>query len=148
LRRITDLPEFGIVVFSFLLNFVWEMLQVPTYAGVDTMPHWQGVKMCTAATLGDVGFTLAAFWVTSLAAHSRYWFVRAHRRHIALYLAIGIALTVAFEYHYVNISKRWVYSELMPIVPLFDIGLGPLLQWLIVPPLVIWFTRRQRGGET
>ena len=31
----------------------------------------------------------------------------------------------------------------MPIVPVVGIGLTPLLQWLLIPPLAIWFVRRQ-----
>jgi hypothetical protein len=30
----------------------------------------------------------------------------------------------------------------MPIVPLLDIGLTPLLQWLLLPPLLIRLLRR------
>jgi len=147
LTRITNLPEFGIVVFSFLLNFVWEMLQVPTYACVAAMPHWQGVKMCTQATFGDVGFALTAFWLTALAARSRCWFVESAGRFMALYIAVSIVLTIGFEFYHVNISGRWVYFDRMVVVPLLDIGSGPLLQWLIIPPLVLWFTRRHLKGE-
>lgn len=60
-----------------------------------------------------------------------------------LYVGIGIALTMGFEYYYTNISLRWTYSELMPLVPPLGTGLSPLLQWIIIPLLVIWFTKRQ-----
>ena len=43
---ITRQPEFGIVIFSFLLHFVWEYLQAPTYAEMMNLPHWEGVKLC------------------------------------------------------------------------------------------------------
>lgn len=60
-----------------------------------------------------------------------------------VYLAVGVALTVGFEYYYTQVSMRWSYSELMPLVPPFGTGLSPLLQWLVIPPLVLWFTARQ-----
>jgi hypothetical protein len=31
----------------------------------------------------------------------------------------------------------------MPVVPGVGIGLSPLIQWLALPPLVIWLVRRQ-----
>jgi hypothetical protein len=31
----------------------------------------------------------------------------------------------------------------MPIVPWIRVGLLPALQWLLLPPLVLWFVRRQ-----
>jgi hypothetical protein len=31
----------------------------------------------------------------------------------------------------------------MPRLPLLGTGLAPLLQWLLIPPLVAWLVRRQ-----
>lgn len=136
-------PEANIVIFSFLLHFVWEFWQAPTYAGMIELNHWDGIKLCTSATVGDVGFALTAFWTASAVARSRYWFHTPTILSVAAYLAVGIALTVGFEYYYTNISLRWTYSELMPLVPPFGTGLSPLLQWLTIPLLVLWFARRQ-----
>lgn len=143
MRGIANQPEFGVAVFSFLLHFVWEYLQAPTYAGMAELPHWDGVKLCTSATFGDVGFALTAFWIASATARSRYWFVAPRPLPMLVYLAVGVALTIGFEYYYTQISMRWTYSELMPLVPPFGTGLSPLLQWLVIPPLVLWFTARQ-----
>jgi len=144
---LADRPEFGIVVFSFLLHFVWEFIQVPTYAGMSEMDHWQATKLCLWATFGDVGFALTAFWITCMAARSRYWILRPAPFQLALFMAVGVGLTIGFEYYYTQITQRWTYSELMPLVPPFGTGLSPLIQWLVIPPLVLWFTRRQlRGG--
>lgn len=136
-------PEFNVVIFSFLLNFVWEFLQAPTYAGMVDMNHWDGIKLCTAATFGDVGFALTAFWGTCLFARSRSWIFSPTASQLLMFLAIGIVLTISFEYYYTNISLRWTYSDLMPLVPPFGTGLSPLLQWIIVPLIVIGFARQQ-----
>ncbi|MCP4319450.1 MAG: hypothetical protein GY789_26545 [Hyphomicrobiales bacterium] len=146
MRKITIAPEFNVAVFSFLLNFVWEYIQAPTYAGMIELNHWDGIKLCTSATFGDVGFALTAFWGTSLVARSRQWICTPSAFQVLVFLAVGIALTVGFEYYYTNISLRWTYSELMPLVPPFGTGFSPLLQWIVVPLLVIWFTRRQIRG--
>ena len=58
----------------------------------------------------------------------------------------GIALTVGFEFYYTNISERWTYSDLMPLVPPFGTGLSPLLQWIFIPLAVVWLTQRQAVG--
>ena len=139
---IASMPEFGVAVFSFLLHFVWEFIQAPTYSGMVDMPHWDGIKMCTSATFGDVGFALTAFWITSLASRSRQWIYAPRAWQVLVFLAVGIGLTIGFEYYYTQISLRWTYSELMPQVPPFGTGLSPLLQWIVIPLLVIWFTHR------
>lgn len=144
---ITNSPEFNIVVFSFLLHFIWEFIQAPTYAGMIDLNHWDGIKLCTSATFGDVGFALTAFWITSAIARSRSWILNPSSQQILVFLFIGIALTISFEYYYTQHSLRWTYSELMPLVPPFGTGLSPLLQWLIIPILVIWFSQRQINFE-
>ena len=145
-RRLSEQPDIPVFVFSFLLHFVWEFLQVPAYAGMAELPHWEGVKLCTSATIGDVGFALAAFWTASVIARSRLWLLRPRPSETAIFLAAGVALTVGFEYYYTNLSLRWTYSELMPLVPPFGTGLSPLLQWLAIPPLVLWLSRRHLLG--
>ncbi|WP_026481086.1 hypothetical protein [Ahrensia sp. 13_GOM-1096m] len=146
LKAIINTPEFNIAVFSFLLHFVWEFVQAPTYAGMIEMNHWDGIKLCMSATFGDVGFALTAFIVTSIAARSRDWYASPKAWQLMLFLSVGIALTVGFEYYYTNITLRWTYSELMPLVPPFGTGLSPLLQWIIVPLLALGITRRQIAG--
>lgn len=141
-----DVPEVPVAFFSFLLHFVWEFVQVPVFAGMAEMAHWEAIKLCMSATFGDVGFALTAFWIASLAARSRNWLLRPQRLQILIFMGVGIALTVGFEYYYTNVSLRWTYSDAMSLVPPFGTGLSPLMQWLIIPPLVIWLTRRHLLG--
>lgn len=143
-----EVPELPVAFFSFMLHFVWEFVQVPTYADMAEMAHWEAIKLCMSATFGDVGFALTAFWIASLAARSRNWILRPERLSVAIFVGVGIALTVGFEYYYTNVSLRWTYSDAMPLVPPFGTGLSPLMQWLIIPPLVIWLTRRHLLGAS
>ncbi|MBB4208862.1 hypothetical protein GGD87_002729 [Rhodobaca bogoriensis DSM 18756] len=119
---------------------------MPAFAGMSDMEHWEAIKLCLSATIGDVGFALTAFWVASLAARSRDWVLGPRKLPLGLFLAVGILLTIGFEYYYTNVSLRWGYSELMPLVPPFGTGLTPILQWLIIPPVVVWLTRRHLLG--
>ncbi len=141
-----EVPEVPVAFFSFLLHFGWEFVQVPAFAGMAEMGHWEAIRLCLSATIGDVGFALTAFWAASLAARSRDWVLRPARLPLGLFLAVGILLTIGFEYYYTNVSLRWAYSDLMPLVPPFGTGLTPILQWLIIPPLVVWLSRRHLLG--
>ncbi|MFN7089053.1 MAG: hypothetical protein ACK4P4_00635 [Allorhizobium sp.] len=140
-NSVWNVPELPVAYFSFILHFVWEFVQVPTYIGMAEMPHWEAIKLCLSATFGDVGFALTAFWLASLAARRRNWILWPARFSAVIFVAVGIVLTVGFEYYYTNISLRWTYSDLMPLVPPFGTGLSPLLQWLVV-----WLTRRHLLG--
>ena len=145
-RSAPPIPEIPIVIFSFLLHFVWEFLQVPTYAGMAETTHWEGIKFCTTATFGDVGFALTAFWAASAVGASRQWIQKRRRVPFVVFIAVGIALTIAFEYYYTEVSLRWSYSGIMPLVPPLGTGLSPLLQWIVIPPLVVWLTSRHLQG--
>ena len=139
---LSTFPEIVVAVTTFCLHFVWEFVQAPTYSGMVEMNHWDGIKLCMSATFGDVGFALTAFWLTALAARSRNWMMRPTPLNYVLFLAVGLALTVGFEYYYTQISLRWTYSDLMPLVPPFGTGLSPLLQWVFIPLLTVWTSRR------
>lgn len=51
-------------------------------------------------------------------------------------------MTILLEWHAVYWTGRWAYSDLMPIVPFLGIGVVPILQWLVLPPAVLYFLRR------
>ena len=138
-------PEFNILVFSFLINLPWELWQVTFYQGIAEQPHGAGVKVCTQATFGDAGIALAAFWVTAFFAGTRSWIKQSSKLDIAIYIGIGLAATIVFEALATGVLGRWAYNDAMPRLPILGTGLLPLLQWLTLPPLALWFVRRQTG---
>jgi hypothetical protein len=136
-------PETNVAIFTFLLNLVWELAQVPLFAGMPTADHWRAILVCGRATLGDVVIALIAFWGVAAVARSRSWVVRPTVRQAVGFAAIGAVITIVMERLATQVLHRWAYAATMPVVPILDIGLSPLLQWLLLPPLVLWFVRRQ-----
>lgn len=63
------------------------------------------------------------------------------RPHAALprWFAVGLFITVAIEKWAISVG-RWQYTEAMPTIA--GIGLSPLLQWIIIPTLIVFFVRR------
>jgi hypothetical protein len=147
LRTFLQAPEFNVGVFGFLLNLAWEFWQIPFFVGMADQPHWLGVKICTQSTLGDVAILLAAFWITAIAAHTRNWVLLPRRQDLAIFLGVGIIATMLFESMATGLAGRWAYTMNMPRLPVIGTGLLPLLQWLVIPPLVLWFARRQIKGD-
>jgi hypothetical protein len=143
LRIVLSLPELHLALFAFLLNFVWEMLQIPFFRGMTQAPHGDAVRICLQATLGDVGITLAAFWTIAWLGRDRHWPTRPRPAQIAAFALVGILITTAFEWLATQVWSLWSYSGLMPMIPFLGVGLVPLLQWIVLPPLVIWFVHRQ-----
>jgi hypothetical protein len=141
-------PEFNIAIFALLLNLPWEFLQVPFFSEMPSTEHWNGVKTCVRATAGDAAIMLLAYWMVAVAWRDRHWLRRPRAGHLFLFLADGVAITIAIER--LALAGAWIgswsYSERMLIIPVLEVGFSPVLQWLVLPPLVLWFARRQVGA--
>lgn len=137
-------PWAAVAGFASLLHFCWEMLQAPLYRGMTSTPHWEAIVQCAQATLGDVAIALAAYAATVPLWGGRWWLGGASRRCWLSLLGAGLALTIGFEVVNVYVRHRWAYGPAMPIV--LGIGLTPLLQWTLLPPLTVWLARRHLLG--
>ena len=66
---------------------------------------------------------------------------------VAGFTGLGLAATILFEILATQVWHRWHYSSLMPTIPMLEVGLIPLLMWGVLPPLILWFVRRQLRGQ-
>jgi hypothetical protein len=143
---LTKTPELNVAAFALLLNFAWEILQAPLFVGMAEMPHAQVTKACLQATVGDAVIMLLAYGVVSVVVRSRSWILASKGWQLSLFVAIGVSITAGIEW----LATRgywmasWNYLPTMPLVPGTDIGLVPLLQWIVLPLLTVWFARRRR----
>lgn len=144
LASFTSVPEFNLAVFALLLNFPWELAQAPLYRGMVEAPLWQALKTCGLATAGDAVIILVAYWVVAATTH-RGWIATPRLKNVMSFVAVGLAVTSGIEWmalHGLWVTK-WQYASTMPVISGVGIGLSPLLQWILLPPLVVWFAKRQ-----
>ena len=122
------------------LSLAWEIAHLPLYT------LWKQATLAYVAfaaahcTVGDVligSAALAAALVVTRAPALANW----HWRRIAIANAVMATSYTAFsEWMNTFVLRSWEYSELMPCVSLGDIELGvsPLVQWSVIPPLALW----------
>jgi hypothetical protein len=150
LEGVTRMPELNVFVFALLLNFPWEILQTPLFEHMPDAPHWEAIKTCSRATLGDAAIMLVAYWVVAATRGSRTWIARPQTATVFLFATFGVLATALIER--LALAGLWIdswaYSASMPIVPGIGVGLSPLLQWIVLPLLVVWFVRRQIRTDT
>lgn len=146
LKSLTKLPEFNVLLFALLLNYPWEFIQAPLFEGMAERPHGAAVKACTQAALGDSVIMLVAYWGVAALGRGRAWIAAPGWREVLLFSSIGVAITVVIEWLALNGRwlNGWTYSSLMPIIPGLGVGLVPVLQWIVLPPLVAALVARQR----
>ncbi len=143
LGRLLNTVEVNIVIFAFLLNFAWEILQAGLYRGFNELSYERGVSYCTRATLADTAILLVSFWLVAWLGGNRDWPLRPGARRVVGFTSIGLVTTVILEILSTRVWGRWSYAESMPLVPILDVGMAPFLQWVLLPPLTVWFVRRQ-----
>ena len=146
LRGAVRWPELTLASFAFLLNFPWEIIQSPLFVGMASMPHRNAVLYCTRAAFGDVGIMVIAFWIVAAGSgRGRGWLQQSGRMPIAIFVIIGVVISIAIEV--LATSGRWLegwtYSADMPVLWGVNVGLVPVLQWIVLPPAAALLTQRQ-----
>ncbi len=138
-----NIIELNVAIFAFLLNFVWEILQGGLYLGFNELSYKQGVNYCTQATFADTGIIVASFWLVAWLGGGRNWPLRSGIAQIVGFTLLGLVTTIVLEILSTRVWDRWSYTKSMPVIPILDVGVTPFLQWVLLPPLTIWFVRRQ-----
>ncbi len=120
-----------IFAFAVLFNYPWELAQMPLYEGgrYNGRAFWY----CFLASLGDGLLVLLIFAAGWIAFRRREWFVRHGARGYLLMLVAGLIIAVAIERVAAG-TGQWQYSEQMPRV--LGVGLAPIAQMLVLPPLI------------
>jgi hypothetical protein len=127
---------------GFLINFFWEMVQSPLYDDVKSKPYVEILTSRLHCTLGDVAILLGAYWIVALATGDRFWVLQGRMRDVATFTALGLGYTVVSEWVNVDLRSAWGYAAAMPRVPWIGTGLAPVMQWVLLPPLIAVGTRR------
>lgn len=94
-------------------------------------------------TLGDVVIATAAYVAVAVIFQRVDWPAHFLLRGAAVLLGIGIAYTAFSEWYNVYQVNAWAYTPQMPLVG--GIGVTLMLQWLVVPTLMLWRLRWTTG---
>ncbi|HEY4500098.1 MAG TPA: hypothetical protein VJH70_03200 [Candidatus Paceibacterota bacterium] len=124
---------------SFLLNFFWEVSQMGWYSdmGMGSLANYnQFVKIHWLVSTKDTLMVMLVISLISLIIKNWSWTERVNK--IWLWLLVLPIWQGIIEYHAVYIAHRWAYLDAMPLV--YGIGLLPLLQMLILPPLAVFLS--------
>ncbi|WP_305235574.1 hypothetical protein [Rhodoferax sp.] len=121
-------------VISVALNYPWEMGQAFLYVGMDysAATWWH----CFVASLGDGVLVGLIYFSGRMAMGRNDWFARPGLKPYAIMVTSGLLIGVLLEWVAVHRLARWTYTEAMPLIPVLDVGWVPVLQMLVLPPLI------------
>ena len=127
-------------VVSAALNFLWELVQAPLFVGMTSVGaiQWH----CFVASLGD-GIILWIIYGLGWAAFGTWrWTAQPGSWQMAFMVSVSLVIAFLIEWSALHWLHRWVYTDQMPIIPVLDVGLTPILQMLILPPFIFFLTQK------
>jgi hypothetical protein len=127
-------------VLAFVFNLAWEIAQVRLYTIWSELDRWSVAWSLFHCSVGDVMIALALFALAGVALRRADWPVSQPWTGGAIVVAGAVAYTAWSEWYNVYRAGNWSYAASMPLI--FGIGLAPLLQWLILPPILVFAYRR------
>lgn len=126
-------------VLAFLFHWAWEAVHAAAFvesSGTFAFRLWH----CLPMAVTDAAWTLALWAIVGGLAHSSG---RLPASRLVLLGVLGAVTAVAVE-RIALATGRWTYNSLMPIVPLVQMGLWPVLQMTLLPALSVWLSERLR----
>lgn len=133
LTRLTTL-----FVISVVLNFPWEVAQMPLYVEDGNLLEF--AVHCIVPSLGDGIIVLIIFGIGWMLLRRSDWSDRPGIIGYTLMLFTGFAIAVVIEWGAVYVIERWSYTANMPQLPGIGVGVVPVLQMMVLPPLIFKLT--------
>jgi len=123
-------------------NLAWEFAHMPLYTLWQTGAATEIAFAAFHCTGGDVLIALSALAAALLLFATGEWPEVGYRKVAAAAIVLSVTYTVASEWLNVGLRQTWAYGELMPVIPVIDVGLSPIAQWIVLPSLAFWWAGR------
>lgn len=123
-----------------IVNYPWEVGQIVFYdfsGGVlDAAVH------CFIPSLGDGVIVLIIYLAGLLVFRRLDWVDKPGVTNYVVLLVTGFMVAIVVEWLGMVVLNRWKYNPLMPVLPYLNLGLLPILQMLLLPPLIFTLVAR------
>lgn len=124
------------------LHLAWETVQLPLYTIWNEGSTAEIAFAVVHCTFGDIVIGTVALALALIATRSGAPAGWPRIKIVLIATAIALGYTVFSEWINTSVRSSWAYSHLMPVVPMTQTGLSPLLQWLILPGLTLVLSLR------
>ncbi len=133
------LPLISLSLVAFVAHLLWEASHVSLYTGYEGLSPTFPIHVWAA--IGDVLYTLGIYFVVALFKKDVLWLRRVTVLDLVTLALVGFVLAVGIEWKAL-FFERWAYLPSMPIIPLLEVGLSPILQMVILLPFSVYVAGR------
>ncbi len=135
-----------IIIIAFVLNFIWEMFQMPFYKGMQF--NIQSVAVCALAAIADALMVILIYFGFALVYKKPFWVQQLTVFRISILVLVGGIGAILAELRHTSLAS-WAYSKTMPLIPFVNVGLIPVLQFMILPACIYylsyWFIKMKKS---
>ena len=124
-----------VFIVAVLVNYAWELAQAPLYVGLEEY-NLEVFWHCFVASLGDGIMVLLIFAAGWIMLRRRDWFEQPCVAGYVVMVTAGFLLALLVEWLGLHVLRRWEYADRMPLLPALRIGVAPIAQMLLLPPLI------------
>lgn len=123
-------------------SVLWESGHMPLYTLWETATPGELARDVLICTGVNIVIATASLAVGLLLASRVTRRAHALATTLAATCAVGIGYTIYSEWVNVYVKGTWAYSGIMPILPGLEVGLSPLVQWIVLPSVGILVAER------
>lgn len=126
-------------ILAFVLNLIWEEAHGLLYEGFQY--DFGHIAFCALASVADMFMVLILLFAFGLIYKTVFWIVPVRfNRSLVLILVGGVGAILAEMWH--TWRGDWSYADTMPMLPLVEVGVSPVLQFSILPWIIFVISRR------
>lgn len=135
-----------LIIISTALNGLWEYGQCGIFYTINGEASFENYNLLTGRIILDVAATLILFIFMSIINFDWKWFLIWDKKDTFIILLFALLVSFYVEVNALYIG-RWGYSGSMPLLIGTEVGLLPLLQWLVIFPISLLLTRLVMKGS-
>jgi hypothetical protein len=124
-----------------ILNYIWEIGQLPLFAGFATFHFLTALYHCAWYTLGDATIVISLYTLGAWGHSTWGWGLCLHRLDWLWLPIAGVIVAIVVETLALDFG-RWQYSPHMPVLPGLEVGILPVVQMALLPLLSVLLARR------
>lgn len=126
-----------VFVIAFILNLYWELAQLNLYKNaVYDISH---ISFCSLGSIADAIMVTLIYLLFSMILKNEKWIENVHLYQISIMVILGAVGAVLSEKRHLSIGT-WEYSNLMPLIPILNVGLSPVLQFILLPGITYFLS--------
>ena len=129
-----------IAIVALILQGIWEYAQCGRFFVVDDVTGH--TRLMLSATLGDMNMSIILYMLLVVVNNDVNWILKKwHRHDYIITIFYALFLSFYFEIHALY-TGRWGYNpDTMPLFLNTNIGLLPVIQLIILLPLIFYISR-------